>query len=45
MEYIFKADLFNLELADQIHLAMLPVITELKHGDNYALTISFMLNC
>ncbi|OMD73598.1 MULTISPECIES: hypothetical protein [Paenibacillus] len=40
MEYIFKADLFDLELADQIHLAM-PIITELKHEDNYALTISF----
>ncbi|OBZ18925.1 hypothetical protein A8L34_05085 [Bacillus sp. FJAT-27264] len=41
MEYIFKADLFNLDLANQIYLAMLPVITELKKEDNYALTISF----
>lgn len=41
MEYIIKADLFNLELADQIYLDMLPIITELKSEDNYALTISF----
>lgn len=41
MECVLKADLFDYELADKLHEAVLPKIIELEKENQYSLVISF----